>query len=298
MFLPGPPRLDESGWERLLSTALREDPARLEGLDFGDLRFIDPYGLLGLIAIGVSAAYRRGQAWGLVLPRSRDVLSFLVRTGALFWLENSFVVAGRPGSTETVDGGAKKDPPLLEVIRIREASDVHRAVARMKGRTDRLLVGRLGYNALAADRFTVALAEICQNIVDHSEGEGFVSAHYLPSARGKGVVRLAVADVGIGIRGSLSGRYASRFPGSWDDRRAVRLAFQRRVSRVDEPGRGLGLKLVAEMVRGWDGRLLLRSGTAAYAINPSWGPRPRRRDLAPFPGTQINVFLPSLAEHT
>jgi hypothetical protein len=70
------------------------------------------------------------------------------------------------------------------------------------------------------------------------------------------------------------------------------------VSRIDEPGRGLGLKLVAEMVRGWDGRLLLRSGTAAYAINPSWGPRPRRRGLAPFPGTQINIFLPSLTEDT
>lgn len=298
MFLPGPPRLDEAGWERLLDRVLREGPERVEGLDLGGLRFVDPYGLLGLVAIGASAAFRQGQAWGLILPRSRDVRSFLVRTGSLLWLENTFVVSAGTGETGTEDGSASKDPPLLGVTRILDAADVHRAVARIKGRTDRLLVERLGYNALAADRFTVALAEICQNIVDHSESEGFVAAHYLPSARGRGVVRLAVTDVGVGIRESLSRRYASRFPGSWDDRRAVRLAFQRHVSRVPDPGRGLGLKLVAEMVRGWNGRLLLRSGTAAYAIHPSWGPRPRRRDLASFPGTQINVFLPSLAEYT
>lgn len=298
MLLPGPPRLDEAGWEGLLDKVVRRTPKGIEGLDLGGVRFVDPYGLLGLVAIGSSAAFRRGQAWGLILPRSRDVRSFLARTGALFWLENTFVVSAGPGEGNGEDGDAAKDPPLLEVTRILEAADVHRAVARIKGRTDRLLVDRLGYNALAADRFTVALAEICQNIVDHSESEGFVAAHYLPSARGRGVVRLAVADVGIGIRKSLSCRYASRFPGSWDDRRAVRLAFQRHVSRVADPGRGLGLKLVAEMVRGWNGRLLLRSGTAAYAIHPSWGPHPRRRDLAPFPGTQINVFLPSLAEYT
>jgi hypothetical protein len=296
MFLAGPPRLDEAGWERVLTRAAGEDPSGIEGLDLGNLKFIDPFGLLGLVAMGASAEYRRGQAWGLILPRSREVLSFLARTGALAWLQNLFVVAGEAGGEGA--SGPGKESPLLEVTRIREVSDVHRAVARIKGRTDRLLVGRLGYNVLAADRFTVALAEICQNIVDHSESEGFVAAHFSPSSGGKGVVRLAVTDVGVGIRGSLTGRYASQFPGSWDDRRAVRLAFRRRVSRIAEPGRGLGLKLVAEMVRGWDGRLLLRSGTAAYAINPPWGPRPRRRGLAPFPGTQINIFLPSLTEGT
>jgi hypothetical protein len=296
MFLPGPPNLNEAGWERLLREAAREDPDLLEGLDLSGLRFVDPYGLVGLISMGVSAEYRRGRAWGLLLPRSREVRSFMARTGAASWLENSFVIADGGDVAGRTGGIDRENAPLLEVMRVREAADVHRAVARMKGRADRLLVKRLGYNALAADRFTVALAEICQNIVDHSQGEGFVAAHYLPSAHGRGAVRLAVGDVGIGIRASLSRRYASRFPGSWDDRAAVRLAFQRHVSRVEEPGRGLGLKLVAEMVRGWNGRLLLRSGTAAYAISSSRGPRPRRRNLAPFPGTQVNVFLPSLAE--
>jgi len=265
----------------------------VEGLDLRDLAFVDPYGILGLLLIGVSSSYRKGQAWGLVMPGNREVRAFLKRSGALRRLEEHFIVdrgGEGAGEDEKREGG---EGPLLEVTPIREPADVHRAVSRVKGRTDRLLVRRLGYNSLAADRFTVALAEVCQNIVDHSGGEGLVSAQYYPPSRGRGTVRLAVMDGGVGVRKSLEGRYASRFPDSWGDREAVRLAFRRWVSRFEEPGRGMGLKLVAEMVRGWGGRLLLRSGTAAYAIYPGWGGRPQRSSLAPFPGTQINIMLPS-----
>lgn len=293
MLLPGPRRLDEAGFEGLLSRAEGRNSSPVGGIDLSDLRFIDPYGLLGLLSIGASAAYRKGQAWGLVLPRSREVISHLETAGARRLLEKHFILDRGGASEDDGKGRREGEATLLEVTSIREPSDVHRAVSRVKGRTDRLLVGRLGYNLLAADRFTVALAEICQNIVDHSESEGFVAAQYYPPARGRGMVRLAVMDVGIGVRRSLASRYASRFEDGWDDRKAVRLAFQRWISRFDEPGRGLGLKLVAEMVRGWGGRLLLRSGTAAYAIHPGWGSRPRRSGLSPFPGTQINIFLPS-----
>lgn len=296
MLLPGPRRLDEAGLEGLLSRAKGAGPSRVGGLDLSDLRFVDPYGLLGLLSIGTSATYRKGQAWGLVLPRSREVLSHLETVGARRLLEKHFILDGGGVSEDDGKGRREGEATLLEVTSIQEPSDVHRAVSRVKGRTDRLLVGRLGYNLLAADRFTVALAEICQNIVDHSGSGGVVAAHYYPPRRGRGTVRLAVADTGIGVRRSLTPRYAARFEGGWDDRTAVRLAFRRWVSRFDEKGRGMGLKLVAEMVRGWGGRLLLRSGTAAYAIFPGWGPRPRRSDLADFPGTQINIFLPSSME--
>lgn len=293
MFLEGPRRLDEAGLELILSLAERAGTTKVGGLDLKDLRFVDPYGLLGLLSIGSSSAYRKGQIWGLTPPERPAVRSFMKRAGAWKRLEDSFLVDRRWEGEHREKVRGEWETPLLEVTPVRDPSDVHRAVSRVKGRTDRLLVGKLGYNAMAADRFTVALAEICQNIVDHSESEGFVTAQYYPPDRGRGTVRLAVTDVGVGVRRSLASRYAARFEKTWDDRTAVRLAFQRRVSRFDEPGRGLGLKLVAEMVRGWGGRMLLRSGTAAYAIHPGWGSRPRRSGLPPFPGTQINIFLPS-----
>ena len=298
MLLPGPRRLDEAGFEQLLSRVRGAGASRVEGLDLRDLAFVDPCGVLGLLLIGSSSSYRKGQAWGLVEPANREVRAFLKRSGALRRLEEHFIVdrgGEGAGQDEKREGG---EGPLLEVTPIREPVDVHRAVSRVKGRTDRLLVGRLGYNSLAADRFTVALAEVCQNIVDHSGSGGLVSAQFYPPSRGRGTVRLAVVDGGVGVRQSLENRYASKFPGSWGDREAVRLAFRRWVSRFEEPGRGMGLKLVAEMVRGWGGRLLLRSGTAAYAVYPGWGGRPRRSGLAPFPGTQINIMLPSALSRT
>jgi hypothetical protein len=167
----------------MLARASREEFSRLEGVDLSDVRFADPYGLLGLIALGSSSHYRRGQVWGLILPRDRHVISFLERSGALSWLEKFFVIAGSHGAGTHAVALAGAGMPILEVAHVKEVADVHRAVARVKGRADRLIIRGLGYNSLAADRFTVALAEICQNIIDHSEGEGFVMARLMPPAR-------------------------------------------------------------------------------------------------------------------
>ena len=61
-----------------------------------------------------------------------------------------------------------------------------------------------------------------------------------------------------------------------------------------DPDRGLGLAAVADMVRAWGGTLRLRSGTAACDV----GARPREHGaLAYFPGTQVNIRLPGLADH-
>ncbi len=295
MLLKGPPRLDETGFERLLEGAARMPRGSIEGIDLREAEFADPFGTLGLLCIGSSSAFRGGQAWGLVLPESRRVMAFLRSSGALEPLAKRFVLDGHDEEPSGGGPAGEARDILLPVATVRDPSDVHRAVARVKGRTDRLLVSKLGYNSLAADRFTVAVAEICQNIVDHSGGEGFASARFYSPPGGRAMVRLAVSDGGSGVRASLAPRYAAGFPEKWGDREAVRLAFRRGVSASGEPGRGLGLKLVAEMVRGWGGRLLLRSGTAAFAIAPPWGPRPRRGGLAPFPGTQVNIFLPGLS---
>lgn len=294
MLVRAPHRLDEVGVEILFTAIARCSPAVPEGIDCSGVLFADPCGILALLAIGASGAYRSARAWGLTLPRNTGVLSYLERCGARELLEDCYVVEGRPAAGAERHHASGQEPVLLEVNLIREATDIHRTVARIKARADLLLVSRLGYSALAADRFTVAMAEICQNIVDHSGSSGLAAAQcYLPRASG-GVpeIRFAVADVGIGVRASLSPRYAGRFPGAWDDRAAVRLAFQRGVTRCDDPDRGLGLKIVAEMVRGWGGRLRLRSGTAAFSVGHSTGGQLGSCDLPAFPGTQVAIRLP------
>jgi hypothetical protein len=288
MLVPAPARLDEAGAEELLQSI-----ARLGGvpdaIDCSRVRFADPYGILVLLAIGLSAPYRRGRAWGLVLPRDTAVHSWLDRCGARRLIEQLYIVDAAPAVDDTSRRDGGRDPVLLEVALVREGADVHRAVSRIKARADLLLVSRLGYSGLAADRFTVAMAEVCQNVVDHSGGPGLALAQCYLRAGGGPEIRLAVADVGIGVRASLAPRYADRLPGSWDDRAAVRLAFRRGVTGSGDPDRGLGLAAVTDMVRAWGGTLRLRSGTAACVV----GAHPAEIvGLAAFPGTQVAITLP------
>jgi hypothetical protein len=288
MLVAAPPRLDEAGAEELLDRIARLGGAP-DAIDASGIRFVAPYGVLVLLAIGLSAPYRNGRAWGLVLPREPAVLCWLERCGALRQIEQLFIVdrPAAPDEEDRPDGG--RDPVLLEVSVVREGADVHRAVARIKARADLRLVSKLGYSGLAADRFTVAMAEVCQNVVDHSGGPGLALAQCYVRAGSGPEIRLAVADIGIGVRASLAPRYADRLPHSWDDRTAVRLAFRRGVTGSGDPDRGLGLAAVADMVRAWGGALRLRSGTASCEVGAHPG---ERSGLAAFPGTQVAITLP------
>jgi hypothetical protein len=291
MLVPAAARLDEAGVEKLLERIARLDGVP-EAIDCSGVRFADPYGILALLAIGLSTPYRGSRAWGLILPHDPAALSWLERCGARRLLESHFVVAGPPDTEHETSQDTGHDPVLLEIALVRNGTDVHRAVARIKARADLLLVSRLGYSSLAADRFTVAMAEVCQNVVDHSGGPGLACAQcYLHTAGGP-EIRLAVADIGIGVRASLAPRYADRLPGGWDDLTAVRLAFRRGVTGSGDPDRGLGLAAVADLVRAWGGALRLRSGTAVCEV----GAHPRERSgLSEFPGTQVNIRLPHAA---
>ena len=291
MIVPAPTRLDETGAEGLLERIARLSRVP-EAIDCSGVRFADPYGTLVLLAIGLSAPFRRGRAWGLVLPRDPAVLSWLGRCGARRLVDELYVVDGPPAADTADRRDMAPDPVLLEVALVREGSDVHRAVARIKARADLLLVSRLGYSGLAADRFTVAMAEVCQNIVDHSGGPGLALAQCYLRAGGAPEIRLAVADTGIGVRASLAPRYAGSAPGAWNDRTAVRLAIRRGVTGSGDPDRGLGLAAVADLVRAWGGALRLRSGTAACDVGTRLGVI---GGLATFPGTQVNIRLPHAA---
>jgi len=291
MLVPAPTHLDEAGAEELLDRLARLTRVP-EAIDCSAVRFADPCGTLMLAAIGMSAPFRRGRAWGLVLPREPAVRAWLARCGARRLLEELFVVAG-PDDGEEARRGADRDPVLLEAAFVSEGADIHRAVARIKARADLLLVARLGYSGLAADRFTVAMAEVCQNVVDHSGSAGVALAQCYAHAAGGPEVRLAVADVGIGVRASLGPRYAGGFPGAWDDRAAIGLAFVSGVTGSGDPDRGLGLAAVADLVRAWGGALRLRSGSAARVV----GAHPSERAGLPhFPGTQVSIRLPHAAE--
>jgi hypothetical protein len=72
-----------------------------------------------------------------------------------------------------------------------------------------------------------ALGEIIRNCVQHSCGEGFVSAQY---NRATDLIRIGIADNGVGVRESFRANDSPHFNEGFDDRDCIELALKAEVS--------------------------------------------------------------------
>lgn len=123
------------------------------------------------------------------------------------------------------------------------------------------------------DMLQYAASELINNVIQHARGAGYVSAQVYAKS---GFIRLAVADVGIGIRGS----FEENKPEFWDPRMthldAVRTALQPKISskmHLPTPwgsgavNAGVGLSMLKEVARHADGIFTLISGDGFYQHN-------------------------------
>jgi anti-sigma regulatory factor (Ser/Thr protein kinase) len=285
-----PQTVDEQAFDALVSEAGEADGARLL-VDLRHVRWADPYGLIGLLALGRHAA-SRGPAPLLQLPESADVLSYLGRMAFLEQAGEAFELhgAGRPRRAH----GASS--VLLEITPIRSHDDVHGVIDLVQERANTILTGRLGYSNIDAGKFSMILSEGCQNIIEHAEQGGWVAIQTYNWAKrlGRAVVQIAVVDLGVGFRGSLAKAHAARYGDRWSDATALEAAFIHGITRFRDPGRGQGLKQIRRSVGRWGGKFAIRSGTARIADVPEWDDAPpMQTGLAPFPGAQIQILVPA-----
>ncbi|KKL80616.1 hypothetical protein LCGC14_2002970, partial [marine sediment metagenome] len=147
------------------------------------------------------------------------------------------------------------------------------------------------YDNRAINGFIVALSEVCQNIIEHSENTGFVGIQkYHFQNMDKNVVKIAVMDLGIGFKNSLKTRFDIR-----DDIDAIGRALLHGASRYSDTGRGHGLASVRRFIKQWNGKISIRSGTASLSIIPKWAwGNEKEQNLTHFPGAQINLLLPEI----
>jgi anti-sigma regulatory factor (Ser/Thr protein kinase) len=224
----------------------------------------------------------------VLLPRSNEVLRYLERMEFFVHARRFFTLDPMQPPT---GGGAGESDVLLEITPIERANDIHYIVGKVEGRAQAILAKHLRYDSRAINGFIVALSEICQNIVEHSENKGFVGIQkYRYPSLGKNIVKIAVMDAGIGFRKSLSGRFKLK-----GDLEAIEKALLQGASRHEDEGRGHGLAAVKRFVEQWQGRLSIRSGTARLSLIPKWARgRERELNLANFPGSQVNIILPEI----
>jgi anti-sigma regulatory factor (Ser/Thr protein kinase) len=259
-------------------------------IDLRETAFIDPYGMVGLLEVG-EFLKSEGIQKTILLPESEEVLKYFERMDFFKFAERYFILEPlNPQLSEKYFRSSYSDV-LLEITPIEKSDDIHFLVGKVKDRSHAILARHLNYDESAINGFIVALSEVCQNIIEHSEYKGFVGVQkYHFQNLNKNVVKLAVMDIGIGFRRSLSERLSLK-----SDIEALEKGLLHGASRFADKGRGHGLYAVRRFVKQWNGKLSVRSGTAKLSIIPQWARgKAKEINLAYFPGAQINIMLPEI----
>lgn len=278
--------LSDDTFEIFFSYVLNQDL-----IDLTKVSFIDPYGMVGLLEVGEFLLNFKNKKTTLLLPTSEEVLRYLERMDFFKHVGRYFKLdPDKPNISDKYLRSSSSDV-LLEITSIEKSDDIHFIVGKVKNRANAILKKHLHYDERAINGFIVALSEVCQNILEHSEKTGFVGIQkYHFQKLNKNIVKIAVMDLGIGFKKSLETRFTIR-----DDVDALEKALLHGVSRYTDEGRGHGLAAVRRFVNQWNGKLSIRSGTARLSIIPDWGwGKEKEVNLTHFPGAQINIMLPEV----
>ncbi len=253
------------------------------------VEFADPAGMVSLLEL--LRFFSSLQVSVDVTPPKEKPFSYMNRMG--FWQEARRLPGHSVPKPEARE--SRSSDVLLEITGIRESGDVHRVLDGVRNRAKSILFNHLNYARTELDRFLTSLSEICQNILEHSGDHGYVAVqkYRYRDTLGKNVVKMIVSDLGKGMKSSLSNRLKDQFGEDWTDRKAIKQALFKSVSRFDDEGRGHGLASVRDSTEHWNGLLTIRSGTARVSMVPDWSNRQElRKNLPHFPGTQVMLMLP------
>jgi anti-sigma regulatory factor (Ser/Thr protein kinase) len=287
-----PPHFDDRNFDQFAGGFGSWPPEERILIDARGAQWASPYGLLGIITAGQALAEARRERPLLTVPLNEDVKRYWARAGFFRYAAELFEVHGRvpkPQATGPSD-------VLLDVTPVRASEDVHAVVDKISESASRILHGELGLELKATLRFSMALSEACQNIVEHAGTSGWVAVQAYTFRRrlGRRVVVIAVSDSGIGFLRSLESTHAKRFGERWGDGAALEAALIQGVSRFRDPGRGQGLAFIKRFLDQWKGKISIRSGTARLAIVPPWDEDvPLSEQLPFFPGAQVQIIIPA-----
>lgn len=284
-----PASLDEQSFETVIEQ-LAAVPADAKVLvDARHCRFATPYGLTALLCLAQS----RVEKPEFAPPEEADTASYWSRSSFFKYAEELFVMRGAVPRARAVGDS----DVLLEVTPVAKNEDVHAIVGRIQEKATQILVQKLDLDPRATMSFVMTLSEACSNIIEHAGRGGWVMVQrYNWSKRrvGRDVVQIAVNDAGVGFRQSLETSRARALADRWDDGVALESAVINGVSRLQDPGRGQGLKGIRGYAHRFDGKFTVRSGTSRIApIVPDWDEDDARIDGLPyFPGAQLQVIIP------
>lgn len=232
-----------------------EDPPSNIVLDFSRVKFIAPWAAAMFGSYGRWLQDVRGRTVDVWIDPETTAGQFLLRIGLPQFLGKQVVSTPWTSSDR-----------FVALTQVQSSSNIHPCVVSIM----KLLAIE---DTEMADAIQYSLVELIRNVVQHARsGIGaVVTAVYMPTT---GLVDVAVADIGCGIRASLHERYRE----IKDDITAVKFAMQPHVSGTFQRGAyesmssnaGLGLFFIKEIVTRSSGGFFLSSGSMLANL---WGNR-------------------------
>ncbi len=283
--------LDDKGFDAVAGGLASWPPEGPLLLDARNTKWASPYGFAAMLSLG-QALRELGRARPqFAVPERTETSSYWATAGFFEHAAAMFEVRGRvPRPKRGPASGI-----LLPVTQVRASDDVHDVVERIQKPAAEVFK-QLHLESIGAPRFSMALSEACQNIIEHAGTGGWVAVHSYNYRRrlGRRAVEIAVCDPGIGFRQSLEAAEARKWDDRWGDSAALEAAVVHAVSRFRDPGRGQGLAAIKGYLLKWQGKLSIRSGTARIAVVPPWDDDPAlERGLPHFPGAQLQIVVPA-----
>lgn len=245
-------------------------------LDMRAVAFVRPYAVVALA--GVARLYYDQSGYPLRLVNLHPrVHQYLERVDLFRHLGHAL----RPETplTEFFDR-QQPNPKLLELTPVRSTEDMLTVVTQ----AERIFSYWLQVRNLR--RLMSVLSEICANVYQHANSDTGLVMIQTHEARSRDEVRVrvAVGDLGIGVRASLERRHG---PVAQDTAGYLLEAMNGRTARDTGRG-GLGLRVVQQTVGAGGGYLWVRSGDAGV-LSEGLAANTPYVALPHIPGTQVAV---------
>lgn len=276
--IPDVLRREVSDIENVYSLVASAPPEHCYQFDLRSVTFIEPHGVIALI-IGARHLVACSDQRVRITNIPPKIYPYLHRM--------DFLTVGQNWlwTTDTCDEEAwsrsSTTENLLELTTMASPDDLRRAMERAH------IIFSHWLPAHYLNRLHTVVSELCTNIYTHSEDPAgcILIQKYASEARNQILVRVAVGDMGVGIRGSLQQRHGQIGQTPMD---YLEAALHGRSARSHRGG--MGLRMIEQIVAEQGGYLWLRSENAAI-LSRGAANRQQMAGLATIPGTQVAVEL-------
>lgn len=189
----------------------------------------------------------------------------------------------------------QSDPVLLPIRKISNYSDVGATLDNIYVKAiESILIRDYGMNKTLIKSFVIkVISEICNNIPQHSKGEGYIMVWSRWFSKGDDLpnIEIAISDFGIGIRQSLYNRFPKEYKNE-SHYQVIKDVLVGNFPYPDDESHG-GILRARQFVDNLNGQIYIRS-ICAKAGNRSY-PEDIDEDWRFLPGTQVNILIPKLA---